>query len=100
MKTTAPDLFRSAGLAALLAGISYVLVGLLHPANVPASVTTTSWELVHMVACAMSFLGVLGVTGLYVRQAVKAGWIGLLGYLMLSLWFVLIMGFSFVEAFI
>ena len=48
----------------------------------------------------MSFFGVLGMAGLYARQAVKTGWLGLVGYLLLSLWFVLIMGFSFVEAFV
>jgi len=43
---------------------------------------------------------VLGLTGLYLRQSKKAGWLGLAGFILLSLWFVLIMGFSFVEAFI
>jgi hypothetical protein len=84
----------------MLAGICYVLVGVFHPANVPVSVTTTAWQLVHLAACAMSFFGLLGVTGLYARQASKAGWLGLIGYLLLSLWLVLIMGFSFVEAFV
>jgi hypothetical protein len=77
-----------------------MLVGIFHPANVPSSVTTTRWEIVHYLACAMSFFGVLGLAGLYARQAVKTGWLGLVGYVLLSLWFVLIMGFSFVEAFI
>jgi hypothetical protein len=40
------------------------------------------------------------LTGLNVRQAVKAGWLGLVGFVLLSLWMVVIMGFSFVEAFI
>lgn len=48
----------------------------------------------------MSFFGLLGLAGIYVRQAVKAGWLGLVGFVLLSLWLVLIMGFSFVEAFI
>src|SRR6201999_1412742 len=68
--------------------------------NVPASVTTTRWQAVHAVACAMSFFALLGLAGLYARQAVKSGWLGLIGYVLLSAWFVLIMGFSFVEAFI
>ncbi len=48
----------------------------------------------------MSFFGVLGLAGIYARQLVKSGLLGLLGYLMLSLWLVIIMGFSFVEAFV
>ena len=100
MKITNENLLRLAGLSALIAGICYVLVGILHPANLPSSVTTTRWEIVHVLACAMSFFGVLGLAGLYARQAVKTGWLGLVGYLLLSFWMVLIMGFSFVEAFI
>ena len=100
MKPSNDTLLRLAGLAALLAGICYVLVGLFHPANVAASVTTTRWQIVHVLACAMCFFGLLGMAGLYARQAVKTGWVGLAGYLLLSLWLTLVMGFSFVEAFI
>ena len=97
---TPSTLMRWAGFSALVAGICYVLVGAFHPANVPSSVTTTRWEIVHIIACAMCFFGLLGMAGLYARQAPKTGWLGLVGYLLLSLWFVVIMGFSFVEAFI
>ncbi|HEY1513144.1 MAG TPA: hypothetical protein VGF66_05265 [Gaiellaceae bacterium] len=100
MTITPSTLMRWAGLSALLAGLCYLLVGIFHPANVPSSVTTTRWEIVHIIACAMSFFGLLGLAGLYARQAVRAGWLGLAGYVLLSLWLVVIMGFSFVEAFI
>ena len=100
MNVTETGLIRWAGLAALLAGLCYVFVGLLHPANAPGSVTTTRWEVVHVVACAMSFFGVIGLVGLYARQAGQAGWIGFTGFVGLSAWMVLIMGFSFVEAFV
>jgi len=100
MKITNENLIRLAGLSALIAGTCYLLVGIFHPANVASSVTTTRWEIVHVLACAMSFFGVLGLAGLYARQAVKTGWLGLVGYILLSFWMVLIMGFSFVEAFI
>ena len=100
MKITTSNLLRWAGLSALLAGLCYVLVGIFHPPNVPSSVTSTRWEVVHVLACATCFFGVLGMAGLYARQATKSGWLGLVGFVMLSLWLVLIMGFSFVEAFI
>lgn len=77
-----------------------MLVGVFHPPNVLASAATTRWEIVHVIACAMCFFGILGMAGLYARQAVRAGWMGLVGFLLLSLWFVIIMGFSFVEAFV
>ena len=97
---TTATLIRWAGLSALLGGACYVLVGIFHPPNVAASVTSTRWAIVHVLACAMCFFGLLGLAGLYARQAEKTGWLGLAGFVLLSLWFVLIMGFSFVEAFI
>jgi hypothetical protein len=100
MNISQDRLVRLAGLSAVIAGTCYVLVGIFHPANVPSEVTTTRWQIVHVLACAMSFFGVLGLTGLYVRQAVKTGIVGFIGFLLLSLWLVVIMGFSFVEAFI
>jgi hypothetical protein len=103
MKVTNANLIRLAGLSALLAGVCYVLVGIFHPPNVASSVTSTRWQIVHVLACAVSFFGLLGLVGLYARQAVKSGWLGLaglIGYILFSLWLVLIMGFSFVEAFI
>ena len=100
MKITPTSLLRVAGAAAGLGGLCYVFVGIFHPANAPASVTTTRWEMVHVVACVMCLFALLGLAGVYARQAVKSGWLGLVGYVLLSAWFVLIMGFSFVEAFI
>ncbi len=97
---TNTKLLRLAGLSAVLAGTCYVLVGVFHPPNVFASAATTRWEIVHVIACAMCFFGLLGLTGLYARQAAKTGWMGLAGFLLLSLWFAIVLGFSFVEAFV
>jgi hypothetical protein len=94
------NLIRWAGLAAMVAGICYVIVGLFHPPNIASSVTTTIWAIVHTVAVAMCFFGLLGLTGIYSRQVKETGWVGLAGYLLLSLWLVLIAGFTFVEVFI
>jgi hypothetical protein len=100
MKITTANLNRWAGLSALTAGICYIAIGIFHPPNILSSVTTNSWVIVHVLACAMSFFGLLGMAGLYARQAEKSGWLGLAGYVLFSLWLILIMGFSFVEAFI
>ncbi len=100
MKPTAANLIRWAGLSAVLAGICYVVVGLFHPPNIVSSVTTPQWAIVHTVAIAMSFFGLLGLTGIYARQAKESGWLGLAGYILLSLWLVVIAGFTFVEVLI
>ena len=100
MEITTHNLIRWAGISVMLAGVFYVLVGLFHPLNIPSPVTTPRWAIVHVLACAMSFFGLLGMAGLYARQAEKCGWLGLAGYLLFSLWLALILGFTFVEVFI
>lgn len=100
MKITRDTLIRLAGLCVVLAGISYVGVGLLHPANLPSSVTTTSWVTAHLLACSTCVFGLLGMVGLYARQAIRSGWLGLVGFVMVSLWMLIVLGFSFVEAFV
>src|SRR5919112_447548 len=99
MKPTASRLIRWAGLSALVAGICFVVLGLLHPPNVLSSVTTTRWAIVHSLALALSVFGLLGMMGLYARQVERAGWLGLGGFLLLSLWLVLLLPFTFFEVF-
>lgn len=96
----ASTLMRLAGLSAMLAGLCFIIIGMFHPENVPSSVTTTTWVNVHIVATVLGFFGLFGMAGLYARQVEKSGWLGLTGFLLLSVWFLLITGFSFVEAFI
>src|ERR1700694_5742115 len=100
MKITASNLMRGAGLSAMVAGIIFAVVGLIHPPQIVSSVTTGTWTIVHLLMIAMSFFGLLGVAGIYARQVKAAGWLGLVGFLLLSFWFVLVTGFTFFEAFI
>ena len=100
MKTTASNLIRWAGLAAMGAGILFLAIQLIHPLDVLESVTTTRWAIVHYLGIVMCLLGLLGMTGIYARQAEEAGWLGLTGYLLVSLFFALTLGFQFVEAFV
>ena len=99
-KVTASTLMRLAGISAMVAGLCFFVMGMFHPFNVPASVTTATWVNVHIFATAMGFFGLFGMAGLYARQVEKAGWLGLAGFLLFSLWLGLVMPFCFVEAFI
>lgn len=100
IKESQTNLMRWAGFSAMLAGLGFIVVGLFHPVNVPSVVITATWVNVHIVAIAMGFFGLFGMAGLYARQAEKAGWLGLAGFILFSLWLGLIIPFSFVEAFI
>jgi len=99
-KITAATLMRLAGVSAILAGLCFIVMGGLHPINVPEAVTTATWVNVHIFATAMGVFGLFGMVGLYARQVEKSGWLGLAGFLLFSLWFALVMPLSFVEAFI
>jgi hypothetical protein len=100
MRPTASRLIRWAGLAAIVAGILFVVVGILHEPKVPSSATTTQWAIVHSLASAMCFLALLGLTGLYARQAEAAGWLGLAGFLLFSLNWALTASFTVAEVFV
>jgi hypothetical protein len=97
---SASTLMRLAGLSAMVAGLCFLVLGMFHPVNVPASVTTATWVNVHIFATALGFFGLFGMAGLYARQAEKSGWLGLIGFLLFTVWMTLVCGFSFVEAFI
>ena len=100
MKVTASSLIRWSGLAAMAAGIIFVIIQPIHPPDVVASVTTGRWAIVHSLGVAMSLLGLLGIAGLYARQVEEAGWLGLAGYLLFSLFWALTLAFQFFEGFI
>lgn len=97
---TASALMRLSGGSAMLAGLCFIIIGLFHQENIPASVTTATWVNVHIAATALGFFGLFGMAGLYARQVEKSGWLGLVGFLLFSLWMTMVSGFSFVEAFI
>jgi hypothetical protein len=97
---TASTLMRLAGLSAMVAGLCFIVIGMFHPLNVPAAVTTSTWFYVHIFATALGFFGLFGMAGLYARQVEESGWLGLIGFLLFSAWMTLVCGFSFVEAFI
>jgi hypothetical protein len=99
MKITASNLIRWAGPSAAAAGILFIVIQIIHPTDILTSVTTSQWAIVHYVGVAMCLLGMFGITGLYARQVEASGWLGLAGYLLLSLFYAFTMAFQFVEAF-
>jgi hypothetical protein len=100
MKITASNLIRWTGLAAMAAGIIFAGIQPIHPADVLGSVTTGAWAIITSFKTAMCLLFLLGIMGIYARQVEQAGWLGLAGFLLLSLSWALQTAFVFAEAFI
>ena len=99
-KITASNLIRWAGVSAMVAGLCFIAIGMFHPLNILSSVTTAQWGIVHILATAMGFFGLFGLTGIYARQIEKSGWLGLVGYILMSLWLVNLSHFTFIEVFV
>jgi hypothetical protein len=95
-----PNLIRWAGLSAVVAGIIFAVIQPIHPADVVASVTTTEWAIITSFKTAMCLLFLVGIGGIYARQANKAGKLGLAGFLLLSLSWSIQLAFVFAEAYI
>ena len=75
MEPTASGLIRWAGLAAMGAGIIFAGIQPIHPPDVVASVTTAAWSIITPLKTAMCLLFLVGISGLYARQADQAGWL-------------------------
>ena len=97
MKITASNLIRWAGLSAMVAGIIFAGIQPIHPPDVFASVNTSAFIIITSFKTAMSLFGLFGIAGLYARQVEETGWLGLAGYLLLSIFYAVQMCFSFVE---
>lgn len=97
MHITSTSLRGVAAVAALLAGVLFAGVQFVHPVDEVASVTTPMWAVTGWLTFAMACLGLIGVTGLYLRQVPQTGVLGLSGFALLALFYVLTCAFTFAE---
>jgi hypothetical protein len=100
MTVTTSKLTRAAGLAAVAAGLIFIGVQVKHPHLDAVSITTTEMVIRDLLKVLMAALALVGITGMYLRQVTRAGVLGLIGYLLLSTGYLIIMSSSFVAAFI
>lgn len=99
MTITPTGLLRASGLGAAASGLLFALIQFIHPLETVANVDTSAWVGTHYLGILMCVLGLVGVTGMYLRQVREAGLLGLVAYLMFCSFFVLTAGFQFIEAF-
>jgi hypothetical protein len=90
-------LTRAAAVCAAVAGLLFVFVQFIHPDETVANVTTTTWTFTHVLTLAMAVLAVIGITAMYLRQVRETGLLGLIGYALFTLGFLIVMAFTFVE---
>ncbi|TFC75828.1 hypothetical protein E3T23_14915 [Cryobacterium cheniae] len=100
MSISTSTLTRGAAVAAALAGLAYIVIQFIHPADAVASLSTQPWAVVHILSFSEAVLALVGITGIYLRQVRQFGILGLIGYLMFGFFFILQSAFTFAEAFI
>jgi len=97
MKITAPNLIRWAGVSAMAAGIIFAGIQPIHPPDVLASVNTSAFIIITSLKTVMCLFGLFGIAGLYARHVEETGWLGLAGYLLLTIFYAVQMCFAFAE---
>ncbi|MBP7688494.1 MAG: hypothetical protein KA765_11320 [Thermoflexales bacterium] len=96
-KITPTQLIRWAGLSAMAAGAIFAVIQPIHPPDVLASVPTSAFQIITSFKTVMCLFGLFGIAGLYARQVKETGWLGLAGYVLLTIFYAVQMCFAFVE---
>ncbi|HEV7567235.1 MAG TPA: hypothetical protein VGO31_14915 [Microbacteriaceae bacterium] len=100
MNITPSALTRAGAVALAIAGVIFIVIQPLHPHEEVASIVTSTWVVVHLLSLTMAVLGLAGITAIYLNQVTRSGILGLLGYLVFSLFFITQAAVNFTEAFI
>jgi hypothetical protein len=100
MTITTTTLTRAAGLAAVAGGLLFVAVQIKHPLlNVPFT-TTTEYAVREGAKILMAVFSLIGITGIYLRQVRQLGVLGLIGYLLLGVGYLTILGVQIIAVFV
>jgi hypothetical protein len=94
---TTTKLTSVAGLAAIAAGLIFILIQFIHPPENVTAVTTAEWAAVSLLTATMATLATVGISGMYFRHVQRMRVLGLLGYLVFAACFSVITAWSFVE---
>lgn len=100
MTITSEKLTRTAGLAAIAAGLVFIGVQIGHPHLDATSATTTDVVVRDSLKVLMAALALVGITGMYLSQVRRMGVLGLVGYVVMSAGYLAIMCTAFVAAYV
>jgi hypothetical protein len=100
MTNTTTRFSRAAGICAAVAGLIFIAVQIKHPAMDVTSVTTTGWVARSIAKVVMAALALVGITGMYLRQVRQTRVLGLVGYLVFSAGYLLMLSTEVIAAFV
>ena len=100
MTITTNRLTAASGLCAAAAGAIFVGVQVKHPHLDATSIQTTEMVVRDTLKMLMGVLALVGISGMYLSEVRRNGILGLLGYLVLGIGYLLITCTAFVAAFV
>ena len=100
MNVTTTGLTQAAGVAAAAAGTLFIGIQIGHPHLDATSIQTTEMAVRDTLKVLMAALALAGITGMYLSQVRRNGVLGLVGYLVLTVGYLLVMGTAFAAAFV
>jgi hypothetical protein len=100
MTITPTTLTRGAAAAAVGAGLLFIGVQLGHPTLDATTVATTEVVVRDSLKMLMAVLALVGITGMYLTRVQRNGILGLVGYLVLSVGYLLIACMTYLAAFV
>jgi hypothetical protein len=100
MTITPTTLTRAAGLAAVAGGLLFIAVQIKHPLLNAPFTTTTEYAVRETMKIFMAVLSLVGITGIYLRQVRQSGVLGLIGYAVLSVGYLTILGVQVIGVFV
>jgi hypothetical protein len=100
MTVTTTGLTKAAGAAAAVAGAIFIGVQIGHPHLDAASIQTTEMAVRGTLKMLMAVLALVGITGMYLSQVRRNGVLGLVGYAVLGVGYLLILGTGFAATFV
>ena len=98
MSITTTKLTRTAGLGAVAAGLLFIGIQINHPHLDANFATTTEYTIRQSLKILMAVLSLIGITGMYLPHVKKLGVLGLLGYLVFSAGYLLMMSVEVIGA--
>jgi hypothetical protein len=100
MSITPSKLTRAAGISAAVAGAIYIAVQIHHPAMNVHSVMTHDWVVRQTAKVIMAALALAGITGMYLRQVRETRKLGLVGYVVFAIGYLLMLATECIGAFV
>jgi hypothetical protein len=100
MTITTSTLTKASAVAAMTGGLLFIAVQVKHPLLDALFTTTTEYAVRETAKIFMAFFSLIGITGIYLRQVRQTGVLGLIGYVLLGVGYLTILGVQLIGVFV